>query len=118
TILRTFRIALLLAASIAAGSSFAQGQPVVFGEPAKAESARIEPILRIAPKVAGRRLLLAPVTDVEIGKLRAENERTRASGGTHVNLKRIAIGIERELEAAAVPLAGALDWAPVAGGRA
>src|SRR5258706_7110374 len=117
TILRLLRAALLAAASIAAGASLAQGLPMVFGEPAKAENAAPEARLHNDAKVAGQRLKLAPVTNIEIGKLLAENARGRA--GTHVNLKRVAIGIERELEAqAAAPDSGALDWTPVDGGRA
>jgi lysyl endopeptidase len=113
-----FRAALGAALCTALGSALAQGLPVVFGEPAKVEKSAPEPVLRLAPKAAGRQLGLAPVTDADVEKLRAENSRARA--GAHVNFKRIAIGIDREAQvaAAAASARGALAWIPVAGGRA
>src|SRR5258706_4395232 len=116
--LRTLRIALFLAASILAGTSLAQGLPRVFGEPAKAENAPPEPVLRIAAKITGPHVKLAPVTDIEIEKVRAQNDRARSGAGARANLKRVAIGIERGLETAAAPVARGLDWVTVDGGRA
>src|SRR5688572_3704578 len=98
-------------------ASFAQGQPVVMGEPVRAEKQAEAPRLRLGAE-DGARVRLAPVTDQDIERVRAKNAAARGAGTARVNLKRLAIGIDRsvEMEATEVPR-GKLDWSPVAGGE-
>ena len=84
--LKTLRIAL---ACLLLGAGIASAQ-VVPGEPSLTpKSAAPAPLLRLAPKAVASGARLAPVSDIELQRLRDTN---RNSG---VARKRLAIGIER-----------------------
>jgi hypothetical protein len=115
-ITRVVRLAALAAAALLAGTCFAQGQPVVFGEPVRAEKQMEVPRLRLATPAAAKRVLLAPVTDSDVETVRAENRRARIANDSRVNLKRVVVGINREPEVETA--VKELGWTNVAGGRA
>jgi len=105
--LKTLRIAL---ACLLLGAGIASAQ-VVPGEPSLTpKSAAPAPLLRLAPKAVPSGARLAPVSDIELQRLRETNR-------SSVARKRIAIGIER---AVARGLQGATvdRWNAVAGGFA
>lgn len=105
--LKTLRFAL---ACLLAGALPALAQ-VVPGEPsATPKSAAAAPVLRLAPKAIPEGVMLPPVEDAELMRLRAAN---RAS----VSRKRLAVGIERRV---APSLQGTTvqRWSAVAGGVA
>jgi lysyl endopeptidase len=52
-----------------------------------------------------------------VEKVPAQNSRSVGGTGAHVNYKRVAIGVERDVEATAVA-STTLEWIPVEGGRA
>jgi len=112
--LRSFAAAFL---ALACGASFAQA-PLVLGEPARAQKAAAEPRLRLGAEPASR-VRLAPVTEKDIERVRARNAAARGIGTASVNLKRLAIGIDREIapEATQTPREG-LAWQSVPGGEA
>ena len=117
--IRQFLHALLaLSLAVFGGAVLAQGAPSIGGEPVLADKAAPEAKLRIVTQAAGRQVQLAPVTEAEVERVRAENARGRATGGAQVEMKRVAIGVERELQARAAASPAALDWTPVEGGRA
>lgn len=116
---RLLRLALFTAAWAAAPAAFPQGAPVVFGEAARIEKAAPAPTLRLAPEAAARRVKLAPVTDKDIEKVRAENRRASGATAAHAIVKRLAVGVGRALELqSALQADRRLDWTPVDGGRA
>jgi hypothetical protein len=45
----------------------------------------------------GSRLRLAPVTEKEVERVRARNAAARGAGTANVNLKRVAIGVGRDV---------------------
>ena len=58
---------------------------------------------------------LAPVTEAEVEKVRNENARGK---NARVQIRRVAIGVERPLETEAASRTGTLQWTLVEGGRA
>jgi lysyl endopeptidase len=116
-----FFLRALLFAVLAAGLPGHALAEIVYGEAAKAEKAAPEPKLRIASKVTGPRLKLAPVTDADAERVRAANERGPSKSPDHAfSPQRVFIGVERPLETqeAAGQLARGLDWTAVEGGQA
>ena len=106
--MKTLRIAL---ACLLLGAGIASAQ-VVPGEPSVTpKSARPAPVLRLAPKAIASGAHLAPVTDMELLRLRENNRRSS------VARKRLAVGIER---AVATGMEGSAveGWTPVGGGFA
>ena len=105
--LKTIRFA-VAALIFGAGAALAQ---VVPGEPSLTpKSVAPAPALHIAPKAITGGVRLAPVDEAELGRLRATN---RAS----VARKRLAVGIERPVQAA-LPGTSVEKWTAVSGGFA
>ena len=110
-----FAAALLL---LSCGASLAQGLPVVLGEGARADKSIAEPRLRLEAQAAAR-VRLAPVTEKDIERVREKNVAARGTGTAHVNLKRVTIGLDRNVEMEGVELPrDTLAWAAVEGGEA
>lgn len=103
--------------AIASAAVLAQGLPSVPGERALAASALDSPKLRIAQKAAAPRVRLVPVTEKDVERVRLENTRARGANAA-VSLKRVTIGVGRNVELEAEEPAGALAWTPVEGGEA
>ena len=98
-----------LATAALAGACGANAQmPSVQGEPALAPKSIAGAQLRFAP--AASRFVLPPVTDAELAGVRQANLRSK---------KRLAIGVERRVDAdTTLTAASGLAWAAVAGGFA
>jgi hypothetical protein len=72
---------------------------------AAAQKAIAEPRLRMAAE-PGSRLRLAPVTEKEVERVRARNAAARGAGTANVSLKRVAIGVGRDVAREAWKRAG------------
>ena len=98
----------LAAAALATTCGSMAQMPSVPGEPALTPKALAAPELRLTAEPP--RFVLSPITDGELVQVRRANQTSR---------KWLAIGIVRRIDAAAaLPLAGDLDWSPVQGGFA
>jgi hypothetical protein len=117
-IARLLRLAAAALLPLLCGASLAQGLPVVPGEPARAEKQAPAAKLRLVPEAVAR-VRLAPVTDKDVERVRVKNAAARGTGSAHTNLKRVAIGLDRNVELEALePVAGTLAWSAVEGGEA
>ena len=115
---RFLRLAAAAVLPLLSAAAFAQGQPIVFGEPARAEKQAEAPRLRLAAEGAAR-VRLAPVTEKDVERVRAKNAAARGAGSSRVNLKRLAIGVDRNVEIEATQARREkLAWTPVGGGEA
>ena len=100
----------LLGGALLAALSAAAQMPSVPGEPALApRAAESQPRLRIPPGGAPK-VILSPITDAEIARVRAANRSMQ---------KRVVIGVVRKLgEGEPLPSARDLSWTAVPGGFA
>jgi hypothetical protein len=117
---RTLHIAAAVALAAAAALATAEPIPVVPGEPAWAGKHLQSARLRLGDKAATQapRVRLAPLSDADVERVRAQNERTRVGFGAVSQLKRLAIGLARGDELDAAEAQRPFEWVAVADGLA
>lgn len=117
---RLLRLFAVAAAVAAAGAAHAQ-QPAVTGEPSQHSKAKLPaPQLRLAPARADApRVELPAAADEVLQFVRRENQRASARRGSAPQVRRVAIGMTRDVQGVVrAPAAGALPWSRVAQGHA
>src|SRR5688572_3262880 len=114
--LRILRRLLASAALVAASLAVFAQAPVVQGEPARPAKETAAPKLRLAADPPSHQVRLAPVSEDEIEAVRARNRRAATAPSAAVQLKRLAVGVGRDVDSEAGTRA--LEWVAVEGGHA